>query len=442
VNAGRVATAAALVAAAATACHEGGPTEPSGESAASWEAPRQVAADGNAPRLAVARAGQTAMALWSRSDANVYTGPFVWVTRRLPSGAWTPAERQGQTHYAPDIAVRGDGTAHAAWVTNGVVEAASFAAGSMLGRPHVLGVIPYDERLSFDGMVRIAANDDGNVSALWPTARALWAGRSIDGRWTEAERVSSDGPHFNPRLAVDPAGNEIAAWVKGLYPANGPVTGELRLSRRPAGGSWTPEIVVAATARWDTPFEMGVDAVGRVFLAWRESAGAQLVEWAARLEPGGAPERQRLADHAVPNEHKPRLAVASDGSATVSWAAHAGAAVQIHARRYVPGRGWMGDELVGVGEGNETMPVVATNADGEIVVAWRQADLTRWRLWSRRFRAGVWESAVRIPNDEGRRVDSLELGMDDGGGALALWTLPEPSSRTSLWASGREGRSR
>jgi hypothetical protein len=39
VNAGRVATAAALVAAAATACHEGGPTQPSGESASSWEGP-------------------------------------------------------------------------------------------------------------------------------------------------------------------------------------------------------------------------------------------------------------------------------------------------------------------------------------------------------------------------------------------------------------------
>ena len=187
-NAGRAAAAAAIVAAAATACQEGGPTGPS-DAAPSWEAPRQVAADADAPRLVVARAGQTAMALWSLRAPNVYTGPFVWVTRRLPSGAWTPAERLGQTHYAPDIAVRGDGTAHAAWVTNGVVEGASFAAGSTLGRPHVLGVIPYDERLSFDGMARIAAHDDGDVSALWATTRALLAGRSIDGRWTEAVRV-------------------------------------------------------------------------------------------------------------------------------------------------------------------------------------------------------------------------------------------------------------
>ncbi|MBI3072153.1 MAG: hypothetical protein HYY84_08535 [Deltaproteobacteria bacterium] len=79
-----------------------------------------------------------------------------------------------------------------------------------------------------------------------------------------------------------------------------------------------------------------------------------------------------------------------------------------------------------------SVPAVAIDPAGNVVVAWNQSDGTKPRVWANRYvvASSAWGGAVPISNDAGNSTSSVQVATDVGGNVVAVW-----SQDLRIWAN-------
>ncbi|MCJ0765652.1 Ig-like domain-containing protein [Variovorax terrae] len=193
-----------------------------------WSAPTQVdsasaTGDAQSPALAVDAAGSVTAA-WSQNNGV----RSVINASRFSGGSWSPAveiDSPGATGSAdrPTLAADAAGNVTAAWIqisgARAIFNASRYSSGNwstpvQVDSPSATGGV--DQTV-------LAADIAGNVTALWSQASGarvvINACRFSGGRWStpvEVDSASATGTADGPLLAVDAAGNAVAAWSQVL----------------------------------------------------------------------------------------------------------------------------------------------------------------------------------------------------------------------------------
>ena len=158
------------------------------------------------------------------------------------------------------------------------------------------------------------------------------------------------------------------------------------------------------------------------FVAWTRYAGGTEYRVIGRRLPaaGGGGPAQRLS---APGEsaHTPEVAVDDAGDAVVAWGAFDGAHDLIEARP-VSAAGVPGEIRTVSASGQDAFgQQVATDADGDAVVAWVRLDGTSSRVQARALPAGGQPDPTRTLSRVGQDAVNPAVASAPGGSALVLW---------------------
>jgi len=247
--------------------------------------------------------------------------------------------------------------------------------------------------------------------------------------WVSATPPSStaNGPS-GAVIAVDPAGDALAAWTDD----DGAGTQSLRVAWRPAGGAWGAPQSLASDRAVDAP-AVTLDAAGNATVVWISSAdGTTFTAHAARRDAAGgtwgaahdfAPAPSDVAD--------PQTQVRADASGNVvaAWLEHDASTGVAFARGAVwSANAWSAPATLSdptdawVADGP---PQIAPDASGGALVAWTAQRLaapydyvvqTRTALG-----AGAWSAIGTLLPDTSESVSPLRLVDAGAGDVAAAW---------------------
>jgi hypothetical protein len=169
--------------------------------------------------------------------------------------------------------------------------------------------------------VAMAGNSD--VIAVWKqSSGGVWASiRQGGGAFSDPVQISSGTGNVNsprPALAVDPAGNAVAAWVQSDGSND-----LVRVAVRPAGGAFGPPDTISAIGSSARDLDVAMDAGGNAMLVWsRPESGLSRVQWSHRPAGGAFPMGATITAGPTSAQHNPRLAMDPAGNAVVAYQAY------------------------------------------------------------------------------------------------------------------------
>ena len=236
----------------------------------------QGASPQRSPAIAVDALGN-AYAVWQ--DERVGNGE-IYFSWRDTLGNWSPNVRVSYSTYAaaqPDIAVDSAGNAHVIYrdISSGNAFAANRPAGGSWGARYQVNDVPG----SVADNPGIAVDGAGHLYAVWVDRRhqpldyadIYYSSRGTGGVWAVNERVNDDplsGGQFQPRIAVDQAGNAFAVWTDLRTDTQGDIYG----AYRPAGGNWGNNLWISGEdgdTRQHQP-DVALDNIGNTYMVWTD----------------------------------------------------------------------------------------------------------------------------------------------------------------------------
>jgi LysM repeat protein len=241
-------------------------------SAGTWSAP--VALDSNpngahSPKLAMDRATGNAIVSWLQSDGTIesrYVSSF-----DASTNTWsTPALLEASDGLAADDAAASKAGNHAAvaWVqldgTENNLYLSRFVGGTWTA-PALIDASSEDAE-----QVDVAVDANGNASVIWRQySPADGESRIYVRRWDNTAQVygavaaiDGDGDR-QPHIAFDAQGNGFALWGGGAYARRFNVT----------TGQWGPQIQLHTSETGAWIGELAVDAAGNALAAWVQDDG-------------------------------------------------------------------------------------------------------------------------------------------------------------------------
>jgi hypothetical protein len=283
----------------------------------------------------------------------------------------------------------------------------------------------------------VAVDAAGNAIAVWHQGDGrtnhfdVQAARydAVAGNWS-APFMISDGidSSFNPRIAMNGAGQGIAAWTQqqgdGTTVSNGPQD----IAGRSVGsdgtlGSSTRLNAVTGDVDWVYgQVDVAVDASGNGFTLWVQGSGTlPFVIHAARFaaSPGWQTSRV-ITDHALDNSYGPHLAFDASGNAVAIWQQQTGVGAFAGFNRFDVVAGWgvsgnLGDDV----PGDVYDPHIAVDGAGNATAVWYQQSATDTTvMMNRAFAGGAWGASRAL-----------------GASAPIAFTYPVP--RVAANAAGR-----
>ncbi len=341
-----------------------------------------IGLDASSPQVAVGPDG-AATAVWILYDGSNY---IVQAATR-PAGQasfGTPQDltATGLNASSPQIATAPDGTTTVVWGrsngSNTIVQAATRPAGqASFGTPEDLSQAGQSAFLQ-----SVANGPDGSTVAAWTRsdgsgsaviqATLRGAGQSSFGT---PETLSQSGQIAgDPKAVITSEGTTIVTWRR-----NNGSNLIIQAAMRAAGQSSfsTPQDLSQAGQSAVVP-QIGAAPDGTTTVAWNRSNGSRLIVQAATRQPGqssfGTPEDLSSTSASSFNQH---VAVAPDGTTTVSWARNNGSDAVIQASTRPPGGPWpdpnVAGSLVDLSEAGENgqLPQMGIAADGSITVTWQ-----------------------------------------------------------------------
>lgn len=333
---------------------------------------------------------------------------------RFPSaaGRWTPAAAVGVTNasgfasYPPGIAIDPVGNALVTWNAGNGIDAARYSAAA--------GTWSTPVRLSpamFPGEPSAATDAAGNGIVVWGDSgriKTVRYSRASD-TWGVAEDISSG---YLPRVAMDAAGNAIVMSARDNLPA-----GAVRAMRYAvASGTWGSAIeLVTGVSQLDNAPQLAMDAAGNAVAAWVAYAAAPALVQAARFTAatglwGGV---TTLGGPAL----RADVGVGATGEAVVSWSSTDGVA---RASRYSLGGGtWnAAKDISAAGVGAELRDI-GVDANGHAMAAWIAADR---RVYAARNEAAsdTWSSPAPI-SAAGLFALHTQIAVHASGDATLVW---------------------
>lgn len=227
----------------------------------------------------------------------------------------------------------------------------------------------------------------------------------------------------NPQVATDGAGNAIAVWER----SDG-TSFRLQARRLPAAAPPAPAQTLSPSGH--DAFSPGVaaDASGDAIAVWVRSDGTDLRIEARQLPAAGAPGPVLSLSPSGHDAASPTVAIDADGDAIVTWYRSDGTNDRIEARQ-VSAAGALGPVLtLSDGGQNATAPEVASDADGNALVAWYRFDGTNWRIQARAVTGAGAVGPVQTLSAAGKDGYAPEVAQDAAGDAIVAWTRYTSSS--------------
>jgi hypothetical protein len=358
-----------------------------------------------------------AIAIWR--EVAVGSGPYsLWAARRAPAGTWSAPQRLDSAGAAglqdepeASLAVSANGAAFVVYqhkvqttgkgVWNPMHVEYAPASGWGTPAPLHMGVAP--DQVGGSMFPRVAADSMGNAVCVWTEDVGIQS--SVDpafgpqvyaarysGQWSTPIRLSSyavDGFTQTPDVALDGAGNAVAAWAAN--PANSPVrVGGTHFD--PGGTGWATEQFVdpAITgANVAGVPRVAFGAAGTAFAVWQEGiSGATIASY-------GTTYKASTHTFATATQLDANLSTALDTSSGV----------------------------------------VAADGAGNAIAVWHNASNDTAHpqgVYASRFAAGAWQAAVPLDGAQtGASFDVLpSLALDGAGNAVAVW-----NDQATVWAT-------
>lgn len=290
---------------------------------------------------------------------------------------------------------------------------------------------------------RIKTDANGNAMVIWSTDQYDMGIRQFkaDSGWQSEYFL----PHYCQGfdLAVLPGGGFLLL----MQEAN--EHGILVTSRKyELATGWTAPLVLQNdTGVYGVDVQVAIGGNGDGFAVWAQydrnigEAGAITYIWASQYSATGWEPAHRIGNLSVGSGIQPKVSIDGSGNATAVWTQYDGnpglpatTRSNIMSNQYSAGTGWGTDRLVSIGNsGNAYEPTVATNAEGNTIVVWRQSTL--WRngtvnLWYTTFsREKDWSQPGKVSDEiywsgdegyQGRITSTPVLNMDGSGDAVVL----------------------
>lgn len=190
------------------------------------------------------------------------------------------------------------------------------------------------------------------------------------------------------------------------------------------------------------------DADGNVLAVWSQSNGTHSEIWFDRFTAAGGWSGSSLLTSGNGDAQNPQITVDAKGDAWVVWQLIDGSTNNIWANRFtVASNTWGtatrienhngGDANAGVvNAGNASMPQIAADGSGNVLVVWQHADGQRSSIWANRFEVATqsWGTGVPIEGDDAGSAFDPQVLMDFNGNAVAAWSRWD-SARGNIWTS-------
>lgn len=381
----------------------------------------------------------TALASWYTYDgANSHVDDGLWVAEHPVGGSWGPPVKiVSGGMYDARVAAGPDGTVAAVYRTTGSpteVKAVVRPAGDAWGAPVTLSTVAVSAHSPV-----VAVNGD-RVTAAWvegagATSTTLVNSRTLGaaGTWGSPVQFADTGVS-SPAVAAGPTGT-VVTWLLSSDPADSYAASTVRSSFLGTTGPWEPPVSVSGSARRVTTAEPSVGANGTLAVAWESrlptTAGyytSARTMAAIRPAGGGWGAEEVLSDPDIEGRY-PHVGVGPDGAITVVWESYDGANEKV-ATRVHQGGSWAPETDLTASVDSESGPRLAVASDGTAVVTF--ADLENG--------LGV---AIRPPGSAWRPTDFLapaaqtgyERDVAVGGGTVAvLWSYGNDSIQMAVVA--------
>jgi hypothetical protein len=379
------------------------------------------------PRLAMDAAGRTSIA-WRQQDAS--GAARVWVTRmNARGGAALPAQPvsdAGTTAWSPDIAVSGSGNLFVAWLSRGKQSSAiclrRLVADTERWQPQQC----LDRTGSAEVTApRIATNAEGASVVAWLESESLMSSHFEAGeqKWSAPRQVAQVSTRAaSAQIALDARGNAILVWQQA---ASGRVT-RLVASRFDVSESrWTDaEEVDAASPGEQFEPRIAVDGAGDALVVWQQRDSVDSGLRAARYD--AANRRFGASASIAANAGPADLAIDAAGNAIVAWTEVEDDRLVVRVRRQSAAtKHW--DESATIAAGplySLRDPSVSLDAQGGAVVVWGELhEVFREHVFAAHFdpMKGTWRAPVQIGEQARWFGNSTRVAIDSSGAGLAVW---------------------
>lgn len=309
----------------------------------------------------------------------------------------------------PQVAFDGAGTATVAWTEEGTLCARQYVASGAWSAAAVVA--------SGADVPRLAADDDGNVTAVWAQGDGegsrVGASRFTPGAGWSAPAILSeaDASAVAPAVASGPGGRATALWS-----SNEPAVRARVFD--PATG-WGPSALLATGDISAGGVDVATVAGGAIAV-WHQ--WDQAVGWAIRASRLDGREWQPAQVIGSQPSVNPRVAVDGAGRASVGWYVSEHVVMWTRDR---PDGAW--DVATPVNAETEqtvdSFPQLASSASGANVVVWGQYDQHgTYDVWGRRYLPGAgWDAQVLIDSDATASSFAMAVALDRrGDGAVLL----------------------
>jgi PKD domain len=279
----------------------------------------------------------------------------------------------------------------------------------------------------------VAVDPAGDAIAAWTdddggTQSLVVATRPAGGPWSAPAPIASDVGVDAPAVTLDAAGNATVVWIES---PDGSAFAAHARRRDAASGTWgaTQDFPVGDVANVADPLtQVRADALGDVVAAWVEhdgTTGVASVHAAVADAAGSWSAPSTLSDPADASVSfdRPQIAPDAGGGALVGWTAQRVADPfdsVVQTSTHLGGGSWPAspDELVSSSDAIAPLRLVGV-AGGEAAATWTQGSPPT--LWGAYRLNGNW-SVDSLSDDVATACVPLQaLGADAGGGATAVW---------------------
>ena len=187
----------------------------------------------------------------------------------------------------------------------------------------------------------------GDATAVWVRndgshLYAQAAERHVGGNWNSPVDLSAGvGNAESPAVAVDPAGEAVAAWKERLGGSEA-----IEASYKPAGLPWELRVAVEiGSATVETP-AVAIDEAGYAVVIWRQEVGGNHVIFASSRLPDGSWTTPITISSSALNAEAPDVAMSPGGTAAAVWQSSSGATSVVESNSLPPGGSWTGEEAI------------------------------------------------------------------------------------------------
>jgi len=291
-----------------------------------------------------------------------------------------------------------------------------------------------------------AVDDAGNAVVVWHQGDGrtnhfdVWSARytAATDLWT-APALASDGVNsaYNPHVAVNGAGQGLAAWVQqqgdGTTVSNGPQDIWGRFASTGTWGTGSRLNGVAGDVDWVYgQVAVALDSQGHGFALWVQGSGVlPFVVHAARFAgASGWQPSAVITSNALDNCYGPHLAFDSTGNAVAVWQQQTGTGAYGGVNRFDIASGWGTSGAIGNDVAGDVYdPHVAIDGAGNATAVWYQWDTSGNQtntinvMSNRSLAGGAWGSSrlVSAAPSGGLTYPVPRVAANAMGQTLLVW---------------------